>query len=99
MVIWLANKRVVWLQPPQEQWENLYRVVAGNLPPVHDVVTECSEAVERLLSADVILTTYSVRLQGFNSAIVLQWSMSSVMMASRVVTALMFSSHLSGHLS
>lgn len=47
----------------QDQWEKLSQVSSGAVPPSFDPQQEAADALEQLLHADVILTSYDVLRQ------------------------------------
>lgn len=50
-------------QTPQDQWEALKHLVAGNAPLAYNADGEAAAIVARLMEADVVLTTYQANLQ------------------------------------
>ncbi len=51
------------LQTPQDQWEALKHLVAGNAPLAYNADGEAAAIVARLMEAEVVLTTYQASLQ------------------------------------
>lgn len=47
-------------QTPQDQWEALKHLVQGNAPLAYNADGEAAAIVGRLMTADVVLTTYQV---------------------------------------
>lgn len=50
-------------QTPQDQWEALKHLVAGNAPLAYNADGEAAAIVARLMEADVVLTTYQANLR------------------------------------
>lgn len=57
----ISSQPMFVVQTPQDQWEALKHLVAGNAPLAYNADGEAAAIVARLMAADVVLTTYQVQ--------------------------------------